>query len=112
LVQQRRLVWALSTYSLTVFFALVTFVFIMFPQIKWTESMRLSLAIKPRLTEKHKLLEYDLADYTPLFYANGLVDLTPEGYLHILTVPQQLYRYLLRQKEASVLVDDSDLEWM
>jgi 4-amino-4-deoxy-L-arabinose transferase-like glycosyltransferase len=107
-----RFVIALSTYAMIAFAGLAIFVYVIFPRIPWTESKMLSLAIKPRLTGNRKLVEYNLSNYVPLFYTDGRVELIPDGHLYTLNDPQQLYRYVSRKKEAYLLVDNNDLEWI
>ncbi|HET6266393.1 MAG TPA: glycosyltransferase family 39 protein [Acidobacteriota bacterium] len=112
LIANRKFVWALGLYALISFAGFYTFVNAIFPELNRIESKPLSLAIKPSLTGTTKLLIYDFPDYVPLFYTDGRIELTPEGYIYEVNNPEQLYRYLFQKETAYVLIDNLDLEWM
>jgi hypothetical protein len=107
-----KLVTAVCVHSLLPLAGMIVFFYLVLPQIHWGESKTLSLAISPQLIGNHKLVQYDMGDYAPLFYTDGRVEMIPDGHLYILSEPEQLYRYLSRKKSAYVLLDNSDLEWI
>jgi 4-amino-4-deoxy-L-arabinose transferase-like glycosyltransferase len=91
---------------------LILVVHVLPEKLNWRESKELSLAALPLLGEKGKLAFYNVYDFTPLFYTDAKVELTPEGYLYNIANDRQLYRYLQGKREAFVVIDNDDLSWM
>ncbi len=106
--------WKLSVVS----FALILFsgaaiaIHILPEKMNWFESRMLSLAVQPKLTGTRKLLLYHVYDFSPVFYTNARVELTPEGTPVPVSDYRQLHRYVRAKGEAFVLVANEELVWM
>src|SRR5262249_40906669 len=103
---------ALLAYSLIPISGLLIFMTLVYPSLDWRESKNLSLLIRNQLNGNHKLAIYNLPKYAPLFYTDGLTEVTPEGYIDPIESAPQLYKYVQRKKSASLLIDNSELEWL
>ncbi len=109
---RRMFVASMFTYSLILISALLITVHSLPDKLNWYESRQLSRQALPQLTGNRKLVFYNIYDFGPLFYTNGRVELTPEGYLYNIENDRQLYRYLAEKKEAFVVVGNEELSWI
>ncbi len=99
-------------YALILPAAMALFAFRIFPDLNWIDSKKLPLQWAETAPQNAKLVPYNLYDFGPLFYTNGRMELTPEGYPFIVTSDAQLHRYLMQRGEAHVLALNEDVDWM
>jgi len=106
--------WKLSiaAFALIPFSAIVTAVHILPERMDWYESRKLSQEIRDDLTGSRKLLLYNVYDFSPVFYTNARVELTPQGYPLPISNYRELHRYLEEKGEAFVLVANQELSWI
>jgi 4-amino-4-deoxy-L-arabinose transferase-like glycosyltransferase len=96
---------------LIMFIGMVLFVSLIYPQLGWDDSKKLSVEWN-HTTRESKLVPYNLYDFSPVFYTNRRMELNPQGYPQILTNASQLHAYLMKTGEAHVLTHNEDLDWM
>lgn len=103
---------SLLVYPLPIFLALFFFVQDFLPKSGWEESKTLALALEPALPKDRKLLLYNIYAFDMVFYTNGRVELTPDGYFLKVEDAQQLYNFLRQKRQAFVLVGNDELLWI
>lgn len=103
---------SLVIYPLSVFAGIYVFLYDVLPQRNWWESRELAAAVNSSLTNNHKLLLYNIYDFGMVFYTNGRVELTPEGYFPKIENAPSLYNYVRQKKEAFVVVGNEELSWI
>ncbi|MCI0605936.1 glycosyltransferase family 39 protein [bacterium] len=111
LIQKKRTAaWIL--YVLILFSAMILFQYVIYPQLPWSDSKMLSIEWSHQTEKNRKLVPYNVYDFSPLFYTNGRMELTPQGYPLNLTSASQLHRYMMQQGEAHVFAESEELQWM
>lgn len=104
--------WVIASTLLIPISGIVIFLNVVFPTLAWSESKELSLQVKPYLENGTKLVVYNIYDFSPVFYTNARVDLTPEGYLYTIKKYDHLHRYVSAKGKAFVFVSNEELDWI
>jgi 4-amino-4-deoxy-L-arabinose transferase-like glycosyltransferase len=98
--------------ALPVLVSIYLFLHDFIPQSGWNMSKQLAFQANKLLTSRKKLLLYNIYAFDMVFYTNGLVELTPQGYFPKVENAQQLYDYVRQNKTAFVLVGNDELSWI
>ncbi len=103
---------SMAAFALIPFSAVVIAVHVLPERMDWFESRKLSREIVQDLTGDRKLLLYNVYDFSPVFYTDARVELTPQGYPLPVSDYRELHRYVEKRGEAFVLVANEELLWI
>lgn len=83
-----------------------------YPATDFNETRTLCRAIEPELDSNHKIVVYNIYDFSLVFYTNAKVELDEKGYFIDLKNPTELYRYLRNKDRGYIIAYNEDLVWM
>lgn len=93
-------------------FGVLIILYAIYPATYFNETRTLCRAVEPELDSNHKIVVYNIYDFSLVFYTNAKVELDEKGYFIDLKNPTELYRYLQNKDRGYILAYNEDLVWM
>jgi 4-amino-4-deoxy-L-arabinose transferase-like glycosyltransferase len=93
-------------------FGIFIILYAIYPATDFNETRTLCRAVEPELDSNHKIVVYNIYDFSLVYYANAKVELDDKGYFIDLKNPTELYRYLQNKDRGYVIAYNEDLVWM
>lgn len=103
---------AVITQSIILAIGILIILYAIYPATDLNETRTLCRAVEEELDSNHKIVVYNIYDFSLVFYAKAKVELDDKGYLIDLKNPTELYRYLKNKDRGYIIAYNEDLVWM
>lgn len=92
--------------------AILIILYAIYPATDFNETRTLCRAVASELDSNHKIVVYNIYDFSLVYYTNAKVELDDKGYFIGLKNPTDLYRYLQNKDRGYIVAYNEDLVWM